>query len=291
MENNNIPNDVEPTHPLFIVTLSNIIKLTTTNYLSWKLQLEATLIGYGLFQFLDGSHPPPLPTVPNTTNALTNPATHSTAVTNVSPIATNPAYTTWVRQDKLLFGALIGTLDSTIVPLVSRASTAKEAWDILAHTFARQSRGHTKLFKANFRLITEGTQKVLEFMNVIRVCVAQLAILGDPVKPEDLIERVLEGLQDSNYQPIIDAVNARDTLITFDELHEKLLIREVSLRTQSNIVSTPLPATVHATATRYQQSTTPRQSETIYRSSNNQKSPGNYQKKNNTSKGQGYQGK
>lgn len=73
----------------------------------------------------------------------------------------------------------------------------------------------------------------------------------DPVKPEDLIERVLEGLLDPSYQSVIDVVNARDLLITFDELHEKLLIREVSLRTQTN--TTPLPASIHATSTRNQQ--------------------------------------
>ena len=83
-------------------------------------------------------------------------------------------------------------------------------------------------------------------MNAIRVCADQLAILGDPYKPEDLIERVLEGLQDSNYQAVIDATNARDSLITFDELHEKLLIREVSLRTTTTSTPTPLPASVHA---------------------------------------------
>lgn len=93
-----------------------------------------------------------------------------------------------------------------------------------------------------------GSQSITEYMNAIRVCVDQLAILGDPYKLKDLIERVLEGLQDSNYQVVIDATNARDSLITFDELHEKLIIREVRLRTQTS--STPLPATALATSTR-----------------------------------------
>lgn len=138
--NNTIPNDVEPSEPLVVVSLNNFIKLTNTNYLCWKLQLQATLIGYGLFKFLDNSYPSPPPTI--------------TKELAVSP---NPAHTTWVRQDKLLFGALIGTLGSSIVPLVSRATTAKEAWDILAHTFARHSRGHVKLIKANLHAITKGS--------------------------------------------------------------------------------------------------------------------------------------
>ncbi|XP_021753848.1 uncharacterized protein LOC110719261 [Chenopodium quinoa] len=85
-------------------------------------------------------------------------------------------------------------------------------------------------------------------MNVIRVCVDQLAVLGDPCKPDDLIEKVLEGLQDPEYQSVIDATNNRDTLISFDELHKKLLIKEVSLRNAST--TSPLPISAHATTTR-----------------------------------------
>lgn len=91
-----------------------MIKLNNTNYLPWKLQLEARI--HPLQQSI-------------------------------------PTHTTWVRQDKLLFGALIGTLDSFIVLCISGAT--KEALDILAHTFARHSRDHAKLIKANMHAITE----------------------------------------------------------------------------------------------------------------------------------------
>lgn len=122
-----IPNDAKPNSPLVIISLPNIIKLTSTNYLSWKLQIEATLIGYNLFKFLDGSFPSPPPTI------VTEKSTES-----------NPAYLTWMRQDRLLYGTLIGTLESTIVPLVSLTKTSKELWDTLARTFASASRGHIK---------------------------------------------------------------------------------------------------------------------------------------------------
>lgn len=133
-------------------------------------------------------------------------------------------------------------------------------------------------------------------MNYIRVCADHLAILGDPVKPEDLIERVLEGLQDdqdSKYQAVIDATNARDSLISFDELHEKLLTKEVSIRTTPN--PTPLPASVHATNTRNFPQTTPNQyqgqSESYSRNHSHQKQPVNNFKQNNHTKSGGYQGK
>ena len=276
MATHTIPNDVEPTRPLVVVTLTNIIKLTSTNFLSWKLQLQATLVGYGLFSFLDGSRPCPAQHLP------------TASAPSASAPSPNPAYTTLVRQDQLLFGAIIGTLDSSIVPLVSRAATAHEAWTILSHTFARNSCGHAKLLKANFRNITKGSKTIPEYMNAIRVCADHLAILGEPVPPEDLIERVLDGLRDPAFTPVVDATNARDTLISFDELHEKLLVREVHLLNNPTTTPTPLPATALAAV---RPPSYPSNSHPRHTSSPTPPTKPNYSKKPSSSKPSGYQGK
>ena len=65
-------------------------------------------------------------------------------------------------------------------------------------------------------------------MQAIKTRADELAILGKPIDDEDLIDQVLEGLSDE-YKSVIDAINARDTLISFDELHEKLLNEEAYL--------------------------------------------------------------
>ncbi|GMJ02146.1 hypothetical protein HRI_003883800 [Hibiscus trionum] len=98
---NSLSNPLDPNNPLTIVTIHNSIKLSSTNYLSWKTQIESILTGYDLFKFIDGSHPCP------PENLTTNNTTSS-----------NPAYQTWLRQDKLLFGALVGTISQNLVPLV-----------------------------------------------------------------------------------------------------------------------------------------------------------------------------
>ena len=54
-------------------------------------------------------------------------------------------------------------------------------------------------------------------MQAIKTRVDQLLTLGKPLDHEDLIEKILE-----DYRPVIDAVNGRDTLILFDELHKKI---------------------------------------------------------------------
>lgn len=64
-----------------INTTSQIsIKLTSSNYTSWRFQFHAILIGYDLMGFIDGSKPCPLPTI-TTTNG-NNP---------------NQDYSLWVR--------------------------------------------------------------------------------------------------------------------------------------------------------------------------------------------------
>ncbi|RVW40422.1 Retrovirus-related Pol polyprotein from transposon RE1 [Vitis vinifera] len=225
-----IPNAQEPTKPLTMITIHNSIKLTPTNYLSWKTQMEAILIGYDLQKFIDGSHPAP-----------------PTTITTNNVVSTNPAYQTWLRQDKLLFGALVGTLSPTLVPLITQSKTSYEAWKILANTYARPSRGHIKQLKDHLKNITKGSQSITDYMQSIKTRADELAALGKPLDQEDLIEKVLEGLNE-NYQSIIDAVNGRDSTISFDELHEKLINKELSLR--NKISPSPLPASVHATNVR-----------------------------------------
>ena len=83
-------------------------------------------------------------------------------------------------------------------------------------------------------------------MQLIKSRANELAALGKALDDEDLIEKVLDGLDD-DYKSIVDIINGSDTLISFDELHEKLINKELSLRlTQS---SSPLPVTVNPTNT------------------------------------------
>ena len=69
---------------------------------------------------------------------------------------------------------------------------------------------------------------VIDFLHSVKARTDELAILGAPMEEEDLIEKILDGLGD-DYKELVRAVQARDTSITFDELHEKLLSFEASL--------------------------------------------------------------
>lgn len=194
-----IPNINEPTKPLTVISFNNSIKLTATNYLAWKTQIEAILIGFDLYKFIDGTNPCPPPTI--TVESRTTP---------------NPSYSTWVRQDKLIFGALVGTFSPTLVPLISQAQTSESAWKTLASTYANPSRGYINQLKDRLNHITKSpSQSITDYMQAIKACTDELSLLGKTIDNEDIIEKVLKGLDYDVFKPVIDAVNARDTPILF----------------------------------------------------------------------------
>ena len=201
------------------------LKLTSTNYLSWKLQFQTLFIGYDLLGYIDGSKPCP-------------PATLTQNNTTIS----NPAHTLWIRQDQLILNALIGSISHTIIPFIAQTKTAREAWTVLATTYAKPSRGRIKQAKSQLKLITKGYDSITAFLQSIKAKTDELALLGAPLDAEDLTEKILDGLGDE-YKELTRVVQARDTPITFEELHEKLLNFEASV-----ITTKPDPLQFPATA-------------------------------------------
>lgn len=127
----------------------------------------------------------------------------------------------------------MGTISSALQSLIVRAKTAKEAWDILAHTYANPSRAHILLLKEKLDSIVKTTdQTITEYMNQIKACVDQLALMGKTIDPEDVVAKVFKGLDYDIYKPVIDTVRARDTPISFEALHEKLLHHDLTIKHQ-----------------------------------------------------------
>lgn len=235
-----IHNNTDPSKPFLFLNIPNAIKLTATNYFSWKMQIEAILVGHDLFRFVDGSLPPPPVTIIDNDKTISN-----------------PDFSYWTRQDKLICGALIGTLSANLVPLVSQAQSSKQFWDILSKTYATPSRDHIKQLKDQLHRITKGNKTITKFVQAIKACADQLAALGKPEDHEELIDRVLAGLDDS-YNSIIESINARDTPISFEELHEKLINKELTLL--QNQSQTILPTTAFHITSRPQYRTPSRSS-------------------------------
>lgn len=85
-------------------------------------------------------------------------------------------------------------------------------------------------------------------MQHVKRIVDELALLGTTIDPEDVTYRILNGL-DSRYQYVIDVVHARDTPISFAELHEKLINKELALSAETP-PSLTYPAVANSTYSR-----------------------------------------
>ena len=204
-----IHNTNEPNQTLITINISAQapLKHTNNNYMFWKLQFHTIFIGYDLLGYIDGSKPCPAASI--TSNTTTTP---------------NPAHTLWVRQDQLILNALVGSLSPTLIPFIAKAQTSHAAWTILADTYAKPSRGRIKQVND----LTKGSQTITDFLQSVKARTDELAILGAPLEEDDLTEKILDGLGDE-YKELVHVVQARDTPITFDELHEKLLNYEAAL--------------------------------------------------------------
>ncbi|XP_010474017.1 PREDICTED: uncharacterized protein LOC104753463 [Camelina sativa] len=213
------------TTALFNENTANVTKLHDTNYLMWSLHIHALIDGYELSGYLDGSVPPPSPTV--TQNDTTKP---------------NPDFAFWKRQDRLFYNALLGAMTTSVQPLVSRATTTAEAWTTLTDTFAKASRNHFKQIKDQIKAWTKGNKSIDEYVRGLTKLFDELAILGKPMDHEDQIEKILAGLPD-DYKPVANQIKGKDSPPTITEVHERLRNREVTLRAAAS--PTPFPASAN----------------------------------------------
>ena len=120
------------------------LKLTSNNYVSWKLQFQTLFIGYDLLGYIDGSKPCP-----------------PEKITSNSTTIANPAHNFWVCQDQLILNALVGSLSPTIIPFVAQAKTSQAAWMILANTYAKPSRGRIKQVKSHLKNLNYKTDLMI----------------------------------------------------------------------------------------------------------------------------------
>ena len=155
-----IQNSQDPQHPLLTINLSNITKLSSINYLTWSLQIRSLLESYDLHHFIDDTHSPPPPTV---------------TVTGVA--SPNLAYTTWKRQDCLIFSVFLGAISVSLQSLISCTTTSLDAWQTLANTYAKSSHSHIKQLKEQLKRCTKGSKSISEYMQAIKTRANELALL------------------------------------------------------------------------------------------------------------------
>lgn len=128
------PSDVF-TPALLSITQVVTLKLSDTNYLSWKLQFEQFLNSQLLLDYVNGTIPCPPPTIQ---------VRNGDQVTETN----NPDFLKWVHTYQLIKAWLIGSLSEDALKSIYGLQSSQEIWFALAKKYNRVSATRLSTFSA-----------------------------------------------------------------------------------------------------------------------------------------------
>ncbi|XP_019177846.1 PREDICTED: uncharacterized protein LOC109173040 [Ipomoea nil] len=202
------------------------IKLTPTNFPVWRRQVHATLVGLDLLGYVDSS--------------IMEPAKFTDSANTVA----NPSHFVWYRQDQTIVSALLGSCTDTIQPVISSATTARDAWQRLIASYASASRGRIISLKAKLTTDPRGSRSITAYLTDMRAIADDLALAQCPVTDEDLVVYVLTQLGEE-YNSIISAVRIRETPVSWGELADSLTDHECQLKVADTQLGAKVVSTHH----------------------------------------------
>jgi len=213
------------------VTIQNIgslvlIKLTTTNYLTWSALFAPIFRRYNLTGMVDGSVPPSPQFVTTATGDST----------------LNPAYVTWFENDQNILIWINSTLSDSLIPYTVGVNSSRDLWAKLESRLATASQSHIHELRSRLRTLTKGDSSATQFLQQIEAIADALASAGAPIDDSELISVILHGFP-SEYDSFVDAIQFRLGSTTIDELHGLLLSKEIQLTNRKQMPSaTPFQA-------------------------------------------------
>ncbi|XP_047251355.1 uncharacterized protein LOC124886572 [Capsicum annuum] len=122
----------------------------------------------------------------------------------------------------------MASVETTIALNVAAANSSKSAWDALHTTYANRSQMRVFNLRDQLSRVTKESRSITEYLHTIRFLSDELATVGSPMSNPKLIVKILRGLG-SECREISVAIYARDTVVTYEELFEKLLDNEIFL--------------------------------------------------------------
>lgn len=201
------------------------LKLNSQNHPTWRAQITPLLCGHNLMGYVTGANTSP-------------PATIEKDGQQVS----NPNYEFWDCQDQLILAAIIASIFFSIMNTIADAKSSAEAWTKLQMAFANKSATRILSLRDKLSRAKRDSRSVAEYLQLIKSIAEELSLCGSPVTDVDLVVYVLSGVG-PEFRDIAAAIHARDTIISFDELQDKLLAHELYLkRADPTFDTTPITA-------------------------------------------------
>ena len=152
------------------------IKLSSSNYLFWKSQLQSLLESQDMIGYVDGTMVPPPHFEPEISLTL------------------NPKYAAWRAAVQLLLYLLLSSLAEEAIVVVVGLSTARDVWLALETTFSHHSKARELRLKDDLQLMKRCTKPVAEYTHAFKIMCDQLHAIGRPVEDIDKVHWFLRGL-------------------------------------------------------------------------------------------------
>ena len=132
--------------------------------------------------------------------------------TPTSPYKQNSTYELWMRQDHLLYLAIIRSNYPNIVPLIMGTKSSAEAWSCLKRTYVNVSRSRILNMKTTLARTNMGTMSISEYLITINHMVDELALISASLSEYEILLHVLNGLS-PYYKEVGVVMRVRDTPI------------------------------------------------------------------------------
>ncbi|XP_019152193.1 PREDICTED: uncharacterized protein LOC109148906 [Ipomoea nil] len=210
-------------HPVAQSSLSNAhhfvsIKLTSQNFLFWRIQLVPFLKGQELLGFIDGETLcPPL-------MIKVTPSDSSSAATTFGSTP-NPAYRAWVKQDQSLLSLLISSLSDEVMYLAVGKTTSREVWESIGTAPGCSTRARCLSLLGQFHALWQGNATAAEYLGRAQLLVEALAHAGRPVSLDEQNLFVLCGLC-PEFRSMASSLTAAGRRVTIPQIGDYLQAQE-----------------------------------------------------------------
>ncbi|KAF5469837.1 hypothetical protein F2P56_010396 [Juglans regia] len=195
------------------------IKLTTYNFLLWKVQISAYLREQDLYCYVDGTLPYPPQFLP---------------VVFDSPPKTNLDFLSWTRTNQLVLSVLFSSLSESVIGHVLSAITARELWLSLASMFA----SHSQAKEFRITNLSHSDQSIFDYFGKVKSLADILVATGNPFLDKEFVTYLLTGLGSAN-ESFATSVTTRFESLSSHELYQLLLIHESRITHSSKNIFEP----------------------------------------------------
>uniref|UniRef100_A0A2N9GDY7 Uncharacterized protein n=1 Tax=Fagus sylvatica TaxID=28930 RepID=A0A2N9GDY7_FAGSY len=121
------------------------IKLDSTNYMIWKLQISAILDAYSMIEHLDGTIAQP----------------RQFLISEAGVQSVNSEFLAWKKRDKALLTLIYSTLSPPVLAMVVGKGTSQEVWETLEERFTCTARANVLNLKLELQAIRKGNESGL----------------------------------------------------------------------------------------------------------------------------------